>query len=269
MGGPSGPLHLILLYYIMKFEEIKKREESWEVKDRTYRLTVGSPLTWTIQTKHTRKKPLLWFDEENGFNREIRYATNQKSIFTDEQDGYVTLGHVIFEDGMLFVPRSQQPLQKLLSLYHPKADNQWKEIDSDKKAQDTVANMETVLDALNLVTELEEDHLIAVLRTEHGSAVTGWTPAQLKRMGFAMANKNPKLFVELANDDEIQLRNTAVMATEAGIVKLINNNTQFTTTSGKKLFTVPFDENPYQAFARYFKTDEGVDVLKSIEKKLK
>ena len=32
---------------------------------------------------------------------------------------------------------------------------------------------------------------------------------------------------------------------------------------------VPFDENPYSALAAWFKTDEGVEVYKSIEKKLK
>ena len=251
------------------FEKIQELEKSWEIKSRVYKLSGKAPLTWTIQTKHTRKKPLLWFDEEKGINREIRYATNQNSVFTDEQDGYVTLGHVIFEDGMLVVPKSNQPLQKLLSLYHPKSGSQWTEVDNDKKAIDEVAVAEKTLDALNLVTELEESHLISVLRTEHGSAVSKWTPAQIKRMGFAMANKNPKLFIDLANDEEIQLRNTAVLASEAGIIKLINNNTQFATKGGKKLFTVPFDENPYQAIARWFKTDEGVDVLKSIEKKLK
>ena len=37
----------------------------------------------------------------------------------------------------------------------------------------------------------------------------------------------------------------------------------------RKLFEVPFDEHPYTALAAWFKTDEGMDVLKSIEKKLK
>ena len=31
---------------------------------------------------------------------------------------------------------------------------------------------------------------------------------------------------------------------------------------------VPFDENPYSAMAAYFKTDEGVDLYKTIQKKL-
>ena len=40
-------------------------------------------------------------------------------------------------------------------------------------------------------------------------------------------------------------------------------------TNGRKLMAVPFDENPYSAMAAWFKTDEGLEVYKSIDKKLK
>ena len=251
-------------------KNISSVEKGWKIKDRSYILKTGSPLTWTIQTKHTRKKPLLYFDEDLGINREIRYATNQNSIFVDEQDGYATLGHVYFEDGTLFVPRNDQPLQKLLSLYHPQAGKTWIEVDMDKKAIDDVAKTELTLDALNLVTELEEENLIAILRTEYGSAVSGYTPAQVKRLGFGFANKSPKLFIDLSKDEDVQLRNFASMAAELGIVKLMNNNTVFAWGSNnKKIFTIPFDENPFMAFAQFFKTDEGSQVYKSIEKKMK
>jgi hypothetical protein len=40
-------------------------------------------------------------------------------------------------------------------------------------------------------------------------------------------------------------------------------------TNNAKLMTVPFDENPYSAMAAFFKTDEGVEIFKSIEKKFK
>ena len=32
--------------------------------------------------------------------------------------------------------------------------------------------------------------------------------------------------------------------------------------------TIPFDENPYTALAAWFKTDDGVEVYKSVEKQL-
>ena len=79
----------------------------------------------------------------------------------------------------------------------------------------------------------------------------------------------PKLFKELANDEEVQLRSVAVVAVERGIIKLTDNNTKFRwKANGREIMTVPFDSQPYTALAQFFKTDEGVDVLKSIEKKL-
>ena len=41
------------------------------------------PLTYTLRSKHTRRFPLMHFDEEKGYQRELRYASNQRSVFTD------------------------------------------------------------------------------------------------------------------------------------------------------------------------------------------
>ena len=156
------------------------------------------------------------------------------------------------------------------SLYHPQKDLTWYEHQPETVAKNVVDIIELELDALNLVSELEEEALIAILRTEYGSGVSAYTPSQLKRLGFGMAKGNPKLFIELAADEDVQLRNFANMAVELGLVKLDDNNTVFKYASnGRKIFTVPFDQHPYQAFAQYFKTDEGADLYKALEKKMK
>ena len=88
--------------------KIKKSavKNSWEVKDRTYVLTGPySPLTYKIPSRHTTRHSLLWYDEKNKEQREIRYATNQNSPFKDEQKGEATLGHIIFRDGSLYVKK--------------------------------------------------------------------------------------------------------------------------------------------------------------------
>ena len=65
------------------------------------------------------------------------------------------------------------------------------------------------------------------------------------------------------------LRNLAIRAQELGVIKLSQDQRTFTWGStGRKVMTVPFDENPYSAMAAFFKTDEGVEVYRSIEKKL-
>ena len=83
-----------------KTKEIKAPK--WEIKTRVYYLLHDiTPLTFTLQTKHSTQYPLLYFDKSTNTQRELRYATNQNSPFVDEQKGEVTLGHVIFEEGML------------------------------------------------------------------------------------------------------------------------------------------------------------------------
>lgn len=244
---------------------MKETTTKWESKDRTYILTNGkSPLTYKI-----RSSGLLWFDEETNENRELRYATNQKSLFMDEQDDHARLGHIIFEDGALYVPKSDPLKQQLLSLYHPQAGSKWEEVDDQKKAEDLVDLIELELEAQKLVQELDIEHLEAIMRTELGSSVAGLTSKELKRDAYSFARNNPTLFMEVAKDSDIKLRNLANRSVEMGILTLTDDNTVFRLKSnGKKIMTIPFDQHPYGALAQYFKTDEGVDLMKSITKKL-
>ena len=169
---------------------------------------------------------------------------------------------------MLFVPRQNQVLQKILSLYHPAAGVKWKEYDPEKRAVDVVDIIELELEAMKLAQELEIEHLEAIMRTELGSSVTKMSSKELKRDAYRFAKRNPDLFIELSQDEDIKLRNLANRAQEARIIKLTDNGKVWKFANGKKIMTVPFDKHPYGALAEYFKTDDGVDLMKSIIKKL-
>lgn len=249
----------------------KEQTDQWEIKDRHYYLTGNkAPLSFTIPSRHKANKPLLWFDAEKAQQRELRYATNMPTPFRDEQSGEATLGHISFKDGHLHVPKEHQALQKLLSLYHPYRKTRYTELDTVMEAVDELEIIELEIQALNAAASIDIDMAEAIMRVESGSAVSKMSSKELKRDLLLFAKRNPKLFLELANDDNVQLRNFAIKATEANIIKLSQDQRYFTwATNGKKLMTVPFDENPYSAMAAYFKTDEGVEVFKSIEKKFK
>jgi hypothetical protein len=252
----------------------KTKEEpvvDWEIKDRTYTLKGSKePLTFTLKSRHTEKYPLLWFDEKTGAQRALRYATNQSSPFVDEQKGEVTLRHIMFKDGFLSVPRQHQALQKLLSLYHPDLNKRYKEMKPQEEAKDEVQEIEIEILALNAARDMEVDHAEAILRVEIGSRVSSMSSKEVKRDLLLLAKKNPRLFISLAKDDNVQLRNFGVKAVEAGVIKITQDQRAFLWgTNDRKLMTVPFDENPYSALAAWFKTDEGVEVYKTISKKVK
>ena len=248
----------------------EKQTPTWEIKDRRYYLNDNKePLTFTIPSKHTRKHSLLYFDKQENKQRELRYATNQDSPFVDEQKGEATLGHISFKDGVLAVPKDKQNLQKLLSLYHPLRDKIYSEFDAVEEATDELQMLTLQVDALNLAREIDINLAEAILRVEVGSKVNEMSSKELKRDLLIFARSNPILFIELAKDENVHLRNVAIRATEAGIIKLSQDQRSFTWGSNnKKLMNVPFDENPYSAMAAFFKTDEGVEIYKSIDKKL-
>ena len=244
----------------------KTKNSSWEIKDRVYILSNGSsPLSYKIKTSG-----IYWFDEEKGYERELLNTSNQKTCFVDEMIGDKRLEHVIFRNGTLTVPKNKQVLQKLLSLYHPHKDRLYYEFDPVSIAVDEVESLELEIEALIAAQSMDVDMAEAVLRVEMGSKVSSMSSKELKRDLLLFAKRNPSLFLELANDENVHLRNIGVRATEMGIIRLSKDNRSFSWASNdRKLMTVPFDEHPYSALAAWFKTDEGMEVFGSIEKRLK
>ena len=242
------------------------KQDTWEIKDRVYFLKDGlSPLSHKIPSKN-----IYWFDEEKGYERELALTTNQKTIFVDEFKGEARVAQVIFRDGTLKVPKNKVVLQKLLSLYHPLRNSLFSELDTVKRAETHLDWLEFEIAAMNAANNLDVDMMEAVLRVEVGSKVSDMTSKEIKRDLLLYAKRNPKLFLELVTDDNVQLRNFGIKASEAGIIKLSQDQRTFQWASnGRKLMTIPFDEHPYSALAAWFKTDEGMEIYSTIEKRLK
>ena len=241
-------------------------EHNWEIKDRMYYLTRGrSPLTYLI-----RGSGIYYFDEKLGYERELKYTSNQRTCFVDEMKGDQRLEHIIFENGSLFVPKNKTVLQKLLSLYHPHRNKLFEEHKPAKKAASELSLIQLEIDALNAAQSIEIDMAEAIMRVEIGSRVSEISSSELKRDLLIFAKKNPKLFLDLVNDENVVLRNFGIKATEMGILKLSTDQRMFTWGSNdRKLMNVPFDEHPYSALASWFKTDEGMEIYQNIEKRLK
>ena len=126
--------------------------------DKVYRLTRNNaPLSYIIPTRSTKSKQLLYFDEEKGINRPLRYARNQKSPFEDEQDGNAILEPVVFVDGFLQVPRTNPVLQKFLDL-HPMNGRKFEAVDNKKEAEEELDDIFLQVDALSKAKEMSIEH---------------------------------------------------------------------------------------------------------------
>jgi hypothetical protein len=247
-------------------EKPKTKKDVWEIKDRVYYLKGGKkPISRMIKSAN-----IYWFDEEKGYERELKYCENQKTSFVDEMKGDQRLSHIIFRNGTLFVEKQKTVLQKLLSMYHPDKDSLYYEFKPVQEAENEIEWLELEADAILAARDMDIDMAEAVMRVELGSKVSEMSSKELKRDLLLFAKRNPNLLLELINDDNVQLRNFGIKATEFGIIKLSSDQRNFLWGSNdRKLMTVPFDEHPYSALAAWFKTDEGMEIYSNIEKQLK
>tara|TARA_R110000782_G_scaffold110756_3_gene200237 strand:- start:2614 stop:3474 length:861 start_codon:yes stop_codon:yes gene_type:complete len=247
-----------------KEKEYKTLEDGWEIKDRIYKLKGNKkPLSRSIRSAN-----IHWFDEEKGYERELKYCQNQRTVFVDEMKGDQRLEHIVFRNGMVIIPKEKTVLQKLLSLYHPDKDVMFYEEKPVANAIGEIAWLEMEIEALNAAQSIDIDMAEAIMRVEVGSKVSDMSSKELRRDLLLYAKRNPELFLELVNDENVVLRNFGIRATEMGIIKLSADQRTFNWGSNdRKLCTVPFDEHPYSALAAWFKTDEGMEIYSNIEKR--
>lgn len=240
--------------------------------DKVYRLTKdAAPLSFMLPTRNSQRFPLLWFDEQKGENRALRYARNQRSPFEDEQDGNAIVEPIIFEDGFLRVPRTNQALQKFLH-YHPYNGKRFIEVNEAKTAEVEIETLNLEVDALIEAKELTIEQSETLYRVLFGQDPTMISSSELKRDLLIYAKKQPKIFLDTISDPMLKLQSTVQSFFDNKLLAFRNNkrDVYFNLDSNKKkLLTVPYGEEPIDILCSYFQSDEGVEILKFLEKKSK
>lgn len=236
--------------------------------DKVYKLKNGmTPLSYTIPSRNTRRYPLMYFDEQTNTNRALRYARNQRSPFEDEQDGNYILEPVIFEDGMLTVPKNNPVLQEFL-YYHPLNGILFEEVDNEKDAEKQMEDINYEVDALIEARQMPLEQMEMVFRVLFGKDPSKYSTAEIKRDILMYAKSQPKNFLDVINDPMLKLEANVHKFFSSNVLIFKNGTKEvwFNTTSNKKkLMNIPFDSDPYTAVAVYLQSDEGIDALKLLE----
>lgn len=237
-------------------------------KDRVYRLKrKATPRSFILPTKNSRRFPLLYFDEEKNVSRALRYASNQKSPFEDEQDENPIVEPVIFEDGMLRVPKSNPVLQQFL-YYHPKRDIDFEEVDVERDAEKELEAITTEADALIEAKSLTVEQMETMARALFGYDPSRVSTKELKRDIMVFARNNPSDFMNAVSDPELRLVSDVHGFFDKGLLSFRRDRKEvWFNTSGnkKKMLSIPYGEEPYEFVSNYLKTDDGIEALKTLE----
>lgn len=242
------------------------------LKERVYLLNSDkTPVTFFIQSRSNKRKQLLFFDEEKGINRALRYSKNQRSVFEDEQDGTAILEPIIFEDGKLSVAKNNPILQQFLD-YHPdnlsNGGNLFYEFDPQKVAEDKVKDLNLEVDALIAARSLDLEVMKAIARVHLGVDIDRMTSSEIKHDILLFAKNYPEDFLYAVDDPDISVNDFSSRAFREGYItfragKDIHYNLS---NNKKKILTVPFGERKEDVFMTWLKSNEGVEFYKYLEK---
>jgi hypothetical protein len=239
------------------------------LKDKTYRLKGNtSPIVFILNSRNSRRKPLLYFDGTR--NRALRYASNQRTPFEDEQDDNAIIQPVVFEDGMLFVPKTNPVLQEFLS-YHPGNGTVFEEVDNEKNAAEDVEMLDAQLEAQVAARDLPIEMLETIGRIALSLNVDKMSTAELKRDIRLYARNSPVDFLDTLNDPMLKLQNLASKCFSEGLLTLKNKGKDIyfnLPSNKKKLVSIPFGDSPIFTLASFFQTNDGIELMTMLENKL-
>lgn len=235
--------------------------------DKVYKLKNGAPLSYTLASRNHPRFPLLWFDEEKNINRPLRYSINQKSPFEDEQDGNAVVEPIVFEDGFLRVPKNNPVLQEFL-YYHPLRNVVFEEVDKEKDAAAEMEDLNYEVDALVEARQLTIEQLETLTRVMFGKDPSTVSTAELKRDILVFAKINPREFLNIVNDPMLKFQDKVRQFFENKLLMFRNNDKEVwfnTPTNKKKMMSIAFGDDPYEAVSLYLKSDEGIESMKMLE----
>ncbi len=186
------------------------------------------------------------------------------------QDGNAIVEPIIFEDGMLRVPKNNPVLQHFLH-YHPMNGSVFVEVNYEKDAQKEVEFLNVEVDALIEARSLSIEQLENVARVLFGKDPSVISTTELKRDILIYAKRDPKGFLNLINDPMLKLESNVHKYFDSKVLAFRNGNKEvwFNIPSNKrKMMNVPFGSDPYTEVALFLQTEEGIDAIKLLEKSM-
>tara|TARA_R100001510_G_C7597554_1_gene165177 strand:- start:4 stop:771 length:768 start_codon:yes stop_codon:yes gene_type:complete len=208
------------------------------------------------------------YDESKNEVREIRYCSNQKSIFVDEQEGTSTREPIKFYEGALAVPHTKPNLIAFMDSHPNNVKNggrSFEILDTEKDHEKTVENEFLVHDAITLVREKSAEELVPV--GMHFGITLGDSIADFKYEMLQIAKSNATKFIASFDDPVVTMKAKLTRAADFGIIKL-NDTGAYWSDGNRLIVATPTGYSSLNTLTQHCLTDKGSTTFAKIESEL-
>jgi hypothetical protein len=215
-----------------------------------------------------RQNNIVVFDEEKGYNRELRYCPAERSVWKDEQSDAARRQQIVFRDGLLTVPHTDPILLEFLRLHPDNFANggrRFNEVNPEQSAAEELENEFALHDAIAALKTMEIDALIPVALSYGISA--DLSNMEIKRALLQQAKANPSAFMASLDSPIVQVKSDVITAIDFQILKSTDDG-MYWYDSNTLIMPTPMGQETVDVFTRFLMTDKGNPVRDELERQL-
>ncbi len=208
------------------------------------------------------------YDESKNEVREIRYCSNQKSIYVDEQEGTSTREPIKFFEGVLAVSHTKPNLIAFMEAHPNNSSNGgrlFELIDTERDNEKTVEQEFLVHDAITLVREKSAEELVPV--GSHFGISLEESISDFKYELLKVAKSKSKEFIDSFDNPVVTMKAKLTRASDFGIIKF-NDTGAYWADGNRLIVATPTGYSSLNTLTQHCLTDKGASTFAKIESEL-
>lgn len=215
-----------------------------------------------------KQSEVIVYDEQMGYNREIRYCPAEKSVFKDEQSDVARREQVVFQEGSLLVPHNRPNLIEYLRLHPDNMANGGRvfmEVNTEVDAEAELEREFAMNDAISTIKTKSVDELMP-LALSYGIS-SDLSGIEIKRALLQQAKSNPTSFMQMLDSPFVKLKAMVITAIDFQILNAKQDG-MYWFDSGSLICPTPMGQDTKEVFSRFLMTDRGVAVRDELERQV-
>lgn len=231
-----------------------------------------------------RKGDLMAKHPETGKMSHIRYATNQSTIFTEEQHGQSKIPALLLNDGYMIVDSvTQKTLVEFMDA-HKLNGLKFAKVDKEKDAATALESEELIGDvkaAIRAKSKQEDGSiylsslLLIMSKTYDPEKIKEMGPAEVRKALYSVIESEPDSFVNAKGEvncfdsNDFIFQDVVIRALFEGIIKVNPRQTQISwSNSNETIIEIPRSKSYRKFFAAWLNTEDGESTLKEITEEM-
>ena len=207
-------------------------------------------------------------DPETNSPRQMRYCSNESSIWADEQSQFGVVTPIIFRDKKLLVGPEKSNLKRYLDMFSGNVKNGGNVLYEQVETLNKEVSMDEdfqIHDAVSAIRDRDIEDLLPIAL--YNGIDVDRSVSDIRYDLLQIAKKSPKALIDSFDNPVVKARASVYQANQYGIISLKENGAYWS-DSNRLIVSNPTGQDCMETTTRFCLTEKGSTVLATLNDRL-